>query len=87
MGHPRVTLVATGVSVTLFVAGCVQAPGTNDDILTYEDAPLSPLAALEDGVPDPSTLPEEGKADEVLPARLDLMDIQTPVRSQGSRGT
>ncbi len=87
MGHPRVTLVATGVSVTLFVAGCVQAPGTNDDILTYEDAPLSPLAALEDGVPDPSTLPEEGKADEVLPARLDLMDIQTPVRSQGRRGT
>lgn len=86
MGHQRVTLVGIGVSIALSLAGCAQQPGS-EDILTYEDAPVSPLAALEDGVPDPSTLPEEGKADEVLPARLDLMDIQTPVRNQGHRGT
>lgn len=65
----------------------MQSPGDTGDILTYEDAPVSPLPSLLDGVPDPSTLPEEGKADEVLPARLDLLDIQTPIRNQGHRGT
>src|SRR4051812_44506336 len=87
MGHQRVSLVGLSVSILLALGGCVQEGASGDDILTYEDAPLSSLAALQEGVPDPSTLPEEGKADEVLPARLDLLDIQTPVRNQGHRGT
>lgn len=85
MGH-RYLRTFTVLSVLTSLAGCAQQPGA-EDILTYEDAPLSPLASLQDGVPDPATLPEEGKADEVLPPRLDLFDIQTPVRNQGRRGT
>jgi subtilisin-like proprotein convertase family protein len=70
----------------LTVAGCA-TPGADDAPLTYEEAPVSDLAPLVDGLPDPSTLPDESKADQAYPARFDLMDIQTPVRSQGSRGT
>ncbi len=76
---------SVGLSCLLALAGCAQQAG--DDILTFEDAPLSDLASLMDGAPANSTLPEEGKADETIPASLSLLDIQSPVRNQGHRGT
>ncbi|MEL6180290.1 MAG: proprotein convertase P-domain-containing protein, partial [Myxococcota bacterium] len=36
--------------------------------------------------PDTSKLPSEAKADEVFPATFDLVALQSPVKSQGSRG-
>ena len=68
------------------VTGCNQSP-TGDDPLTFEEAPVSDLAALSDGAPSNDTLPDEGKADETLPRRYDLLSIQSPVRNQGRRGT
>ncbi len=50
------------------------------------DFGLEDLGTLMDGVPDNSSLPEEGKADEVLPAQFDLVATQSGVKSQGSRG-
>lgn len=68
------------------VLGCNQSP-TGDDPLTFEEAQVSDLAALMDGAPSNDTLAEEGKADERLPARYDLLAIQSPVRNQARRGT
>ena len=48
--------------------------------------PLTDPNALLEGAPDNSELPGEGKADEILPARYDLVMTQSPVRSQGRRG-
>ena len=51
------------------------------------EAPLSDLDALVDGAPSKADLPEEGKADAVYPeAYSDLVALQSPIRSQGSRG-
>ena len=40
-----------------------------------------------EGAPDNSMLADESKADEVLPRTFDMMELMTPVRSQGRRGT
>lgn len=68
------------------IAGCNQSP-TGDDPLTFEEAQVSDLGSLMDGAPSNDTLAEEGKADETLPRRYDLLSIQSPVRNQGRRGT
>lgn len=51
-----------------------------------EEQSLSDWEALFADVPDPKTLPDELKADQEVPTRFDLIDIQSPVKSQGSRG-
>ncbi len=55
---------------------------TNEDV----DAPLEDLNALMDGTKSNEELPEEAKADEQFPAQLDLMDTQSEVSNQQSRG-
>ena len=55
---------------------------TNEDYLP----PLEDLDTLTDGAPDNEELPELAKSDEVFPAQFDLVEYQSPVRSQGSRG-
>ena len=51
------------------------------------EAPLSDLDALLEGSPDNSKLPDEAKADQIFPAKwTDLVELQSPVKSQGSRG-
>ena len=47
---------------------------------------LSDLDALLADRPDPKTLPDELKADEVFPSQFDIVDLQSPVKSQGKRG-
>lgn len=66
------------------LAGCAPAP--DEDPMTFDEAPVSDLGPLFEGVPPADMLPDESKADEVYPREFDLMDTQTPVRSQGSRG-
>ena len=82
----RFLAVAGASLLASSVAGCNQSP-TGDDPLTFEEAQVSDLSALMDGAPSNDTLAEEGKADERLPARFDLLSIQSPVRNQGRRGT
>lgn len=51
------------------------------------EAPLSDLEALLAGAPDNATLPDEQKADAIYPTRYtELVALQSPVKSQGSRG-
>lgn len=57
---------------------------TGDEPMTFEEAAVSPLEPLMDDF-DPGAA-DEAKADERLPARYDLLEIQTPVRNQASRG-
>jgi hypothetical protein len=82
----RFVAVAGASLLASSLAGCAQSP-TGDDPLTFEEAQVSDLAALMDGAPSNDTLAEEGKADERLPARFDLLAIQSPVRNQARRGT
>lgn len=50
------------------------------------DAPLVPLSELKADAPSDVSVPFEGKADVVLPRMADILSLQTPVKSQGSRG-
>jgi subtilisin-like proprotein convertase family protein/C1A family cysteine protease len=79
--HFRRSIVIASVAA---LAGCANAE--DDSPMTYEEAPVSALDPLFDGVPSNDELPDESKADEVYPAQFDLMEIQTPVRNQGRRG-
>lgn len=65
----------------LAIAGCQT---TGEEPMTFEEAAVSPLDPLmEDFVANPD---DETKADERLPARFDLLEFQSPVRNQASRG-
>ena len=64
------------------VAGCA---GGDDDL--DNDPPLSGEAEVKGDSPGNSVLPGEGKADEVYPRQWnELKNLQSPVKSQGSRG-
>ena len=49
-----------------------------------DDPPLSSEADVRN--PDKSPIPDDSKADEVYPAKFDIVADQSPVKSQGSRG-
>jgi len=86
----RFTLSSRWLFLSLALAltgtGCATEDPSNP---SGDDFPLSDVDALYEGAPDDRCMscPVDGKADEVLPSTFDLMEIQTPVRSQGSRGT
>lgn len=85
--HPF-SFVRPAALLALSLPALACAPTGGDDMpLTFDEAPVSALDPIFEGAPDNSMLEEENKADEVLPATFDLMDIMTPVRSQGRRGT
>ncbi|MFH2009001.1 MAG: proprotein convertase P-domain-containing protein [bacterium] len=50
------------------------------------EAPLDNADELLGNAPTNDELPEDGKYDAVYPAKFDLIDFQSPIRSQGSRG-
>lgn len=70
----------------LTLVGCAVDGPEESAPLTYEEAPVSDLGSLIEGVPPQEMLPDESKADEVYPNEFDLMELQTPVQSQGRRG-
>lgn len=77
-------LLAMGL---LLVFGCAENEvETNTGIASDEPQELSDWEALFADTPDPKTLPDELKSDQEFPARFDLADLQSPVKSQGSRG-
>ncbi|MFP4599408.1 MAG: proprotein convertase P-domain-containing protein [Persicimonas sp.] len=76
----------------LVLSGCgddqAQANNENGQQQTSDSPPLTPIDELFDGErPDNADLPAQGKADAVYPDEFsDLLELQTPVKSQGSRG-
>ena len=48
--------------------------------------PLQGADTLLEGAPSNDSLPDEPKADQVFPAQFDVVEFQSPIKSQGSRG-
>src|SRR5688500_7306267 len=68
---------------SLILVACDPGPDTDDS-----DAPLSDYDALMNGAPTNADLPFQIKADGPAPVvHTELLDLQSPVRSQGKRGT
>jgi hypothetical protein len=82
-------LLALLFGASLLGAGCSNSPnGPGAGPGVVDDDPLSDRDSLYANVPDPKSLPDESKADAVFPAKFtDLVRDQSPVKSQGSRGT
>src|SRR5512137_2191744 len=78
-------LLVTSLALGAMLAfGCTSG-GTPDN--TGDDQPLSDLDAVTAGAPGNDNLPDLGKADAVYPPKYtDLVALQSPVKSQGSRG-
>lgn len=71
--------------LSLAACGPDDSGGRRGDI--DNNPPLSELAPLYEGWPGNDKLPDEGKADELYPAKFDgPMAWQSPIKSQGSRG-
>ncbi len=71
--------------------GCAEttnddASGLNTNNANEEIPTLANLDSLIAGAPKNDSLPEEGKADAVYPAKFDLVASQSPVKNQGGRG-
>lgn len=93
--HPSFRAAASGLalfSIAAAAAGCGDGEPVEEltpvraDQIPENDAPLSKLAELKRDFPGDAVLPFEGKADVVLPKKFDIVSMQTPVKSQGSRG-
>lgn len=91
----RLSLVAglgTALLCSGLLSGCGQAEEVEDlntvpaAMIQDNDAPLTAVASLKKDAPSDETIPFEGKADVTLPAAYDIVSLQTPVKSQGSRG-
>jgi len=82
----RFNMLALVAVLGLSVAapGCAETETANP---ADSEAPTSDLDALLEGAPDNSKLPDEAKSDQIFPAKwTDLVELQSPVKSQGSRG-
>lgn len=89
--RPRRFAAPLAALIALALAGCAAGGDErprNDTVTNMEgDAPVSDLGSLFEGAPDNDTLPSEGKADANYPHQyLELVALQSPVRSQASRG-
>lgn len=73
-------LAAFGIGA-LGLTACDEGGG-----VTEEEAQLTDLSVLLEGAPDPSKLPDEPKSDATYPKKFDLVEMQSPVRNQASRG-
>ena len=72
---------------TLAAAGCAADAADDDGLGLDNDPPLAKRDDLFAGAPKADQIPREFKADEVLPQSFtDLVAVQSPVKSQGSRG-
>ncbi len=76
------------VLLTLLTAcGPQGGGGGGPDVLSGDPEPLSSYEELFRGAPSKADLPRDDKADAVYPKQFDLVDLQSPVRNQGRRGT
>jgi len=82
----RSRLPALLAALVLPLAACASDPDAGPSPYD-DDYPVSSYDPLFQGAPNNGDLPEEGKADAVYPASFtELVAVQSPVKSQGSRG-
>ncbi len=75
-------LIALALGATVACGGDGgEPPPLQDDLFGLDDPD-----AVRMGAPSNDVLPDEGKADEVLPSQFDLVMTQSPIRDQGYRG-
>lgn len=86
----RFSLLALASLLVLAGCGDDQTPANNDtNTGSQEDyvPPLTSVETLHEGSKPNSELPHEGKADAVYPPKFtELLETQSPVKSQGRRG-
>jgi C1A family cysteine protease len=86
----HLTLIALASALVLAGCGDDQAPANNDAQTGTQDEYVPPLSTAESvhgDFPGNNALPELGKADAVYPPKFtELLETQTSVKSQGSRG-
>ncbi len=71
--------------VTLPLAACAGGGGSDDGPTPFDDDSEVGPDTVNDGAPANDSLPDDSKADQVLPATFEIGD-QSVVKSQGSRG-
>src|SRR6185295_10164927 len=72
-------------ALVLALVGCIEPVGT---VGPLDDPPLADYHALVEGAPPNEDLPDENKPEsDYQPQNLVLVGFQSPVRSQGQRGT
>lgn len=80
----RTRLLALAPALAL---ACAQGAPDDGELLEDGEAPLSSYDDLMGGAPPNDSLPDENKADAVYPRKhTELLQWQSPVKSQGSRG-
>ena len=86
----RVTWWSVILLTGLVLSACGTEQPTDEEETTPAEGeflpPLEDLDTLLDGAPDNAELPSENKADQSYPAQFDVVDTQSPVSNQGSRG-
>lgn len=84
----RFTALGLAAAATSLLVACgPEMTGPGQGAAVDNDPPLADYDELLAGAPNPNDLPREYKADEILPASYsDLVALQSPVKSQGSRG-
>jgi C1A family cysteine protease len=73
--------------LALGAVACSDADTTEAPAVGVEDDfPLDDVDVLLQDAPDPGSIEDEPKADQVKPAQFDVVEWQSPVKSQGRRG-
>jgi len=80
----RFRLLLTALA-TLPLAACADGGNSDEGPTPFDDDSEVGPDVINDGAPDNDSLPDDSKADQVLPATFVVAD-QSPVKSQGSRG-
>ncbi len=81
-----------GWLAVLLAFGLAACDSGADDLSTppgadpSDEPPLQSADVLLEGAPSNGDLPDEPKADQVMPKQFDLVEFQSPVKSQGRRG-
>ena len=82
----RALRLATLMAALVTLVACSAETTDEAAAIDGSEAPLMDLDELLEGAPDPLSLPDEPKADQVFPKQFDLVEFQSPVKSQGGRG-
>jgi hypothetical protein len=82
----RLGRVLPALFLSSTLAACAPGAGGDPSFGGDDDPPLARTEELLAGAPPRDSLPDESKADAVYPKQFDILDRQSPVKSQGSRG-